>query len=177
MDWSKAKTIIIIALLITNVFMGSMYISEQKEDQKERELAAESAVRYAQERGVTVRAELPSELKKLPVLFVNLNYEGTGEHHNHKGIPVESSGDADAEIIPESEGETSGQLITSSNALIKLLDGFDGDIPEGLDIDRVSLVYWVDMSLNTGYALEDTAVPAWKFESGADCYYIEAFAE
>lgn len=177
MDWSKAKTIIIIALLITNLFMGSVYISDYRDTMAERELAAESAIRYASQRGVAVSAELPADIKKLPVLFVSFDYGGSGEIHTHKGLPVEASGDFTAEIIPESAGDTNGQLISASDALIKLLDGFSGKIPEGLNIDKVSLVYWVDTSLSAEYALEDTAIPAWKFESGAESYYIEAFAE
>ena len=177
MDWSKAKTIIIIALLITNLLMGGFYLSGYRGEMQERKLAAESAVQYAAQRGVTVSTELPVDLKKLPVLFVSFNYDGGRELHSHRGLPVEASGDLDAEIVPESEGDTNGLLIPASKALIKLLESTDGNIPEGLDIDRVSLVYWVDTSLSGGYALEDTAIPAWKFESGTDCYYIEAFAE
>lgn len=177
MDWSKAKTIIIIALLMTNLLMGGFYLSGYREDMQERKLAAESAVQYAAQKGVTVSTELPADLKKLPVLFVSLNYDGSGKLHSHRGLPVEASGDFGGEIVPESEGETGGLLIPASKALLKLLDSFGGNIPEGLDIDKVSLVYWVDTSFSGGYALEDTAIPAWKFESGSDCYYIEAFAE
>ena len=177
MDWSKAKTIIIVALLLTNLFMGSVYLSESKEAAQERRLAAESAVKYAAQKGVTVSAELPVDIRKLPVLFVSFDYSGSKEIHTHKGLPVEASGDFAAEIIPESAGDTNGQLITASEALIKLLDGSGGSVSAGTDIDKVSLVYWVDTSLSAEYALEDTAIPAWKFESGSDCYYIEAFAE
>ena len=177
MDWSKAKTIIIIALLVTNLLMGGFYLSGYREDLQQRRLAAESAVRYAEQRGVSVSAELPVDQKKLPVLFVSFNYDGGGEVHTHKGLPVEASGDLDAEILPESEGDTDGLLIAASKALVKLIDGFEGSVPQGLDIEKVSLVYWVDTSLSSESALEDTAIPAWKFESGGNCYYIEAFAE
>lgn len=177
MDWSKAKTIIIIALLITNLFMGSVYISGYRDTMEQRQLAAESAVEYAKLKGVIVKAELPVEIKKLPVLFVSLDYGGEKRINTRRGLPVEASGDFPGEIKPESEGDTKGQLITASEALIKLLDSFKGEIPQDLVIEKVNLVYWVDMSLSGGYALEDTAIPAWKFESGPDCYYIEAFAE
>ena len=71
--------------------------------------------------------------------------------------------------------DTNGLLISASEALIKLLD--DEAVQDGLEIDEVSLVYWVDTSLSSEYALEDTAIPAWKFAGNRGCYYVEAFAQ
>ncbi len=179
MDWSKAKTILIIALLISNLFMGSLYLSRLSDREDELEAAAQNVVRYAQAQGIKVDAELPAEERRMPVLFVYLKYGQTTEApmHEYKGVPVEAAEGLNAEIIPESEGDTKGRLISASDALLKLLESFGNDVPQGLEISEVSLIYWLNPLVTDGSTLEDTAVPAWKFVTNMGDYRVEAFVD
>lgn len=174
MDWSKAKTILIVALLITNIIIGSAYISGINKEKANMEAAARNAAAYAQSRGVNVRCEIPAEKNKLPVLFVSLDRSGIAEECHYKGIAVETDKSFVGRIIPEGQGDADAELISASNALLKLI----GDMGESdMTIDDISVVYWLDLSLGDDVAAKDTAVPAWKFSGPDGVYYIEAFGE
>ena len=179
MDWSKAKTILIIALLISNIFMGSLYLSRLSDREYGLEAAAQNVVRYARAQGIKLDVELPTEERRMPVLFVYLKYgQAAGVPAiEYKGVPVEAAEGLNAEIIPENEGDTKGRLISASDALLKLLDGFGDDVPQGLEISEVRLIYWLNPLITDGSTLEDTAVPAWKFVTNMGDYRVEAFVD
>lgn len=173
MDWSKAKTILIIALLITSMVLGGVYAGRCIKENRQLKAEVGSTVLYAQKRGAVISCELPWASQKLPVLFVTLNRTENAEIHTYKDIPVEAGDGFPAEIVPKNEGEARGRLKSASSALIELL----GKIPpEGLEIQGVELVYWLDPSYADASATEDTAIPAWKLTTGSGVYYIEAFA-
>ena len=175
MDWSKAKTILIIALLVTNLVMGGTYLGERNKERAAQQSAAQNAVVYAQLHGVDVRCPLPYDEKKLPVLFVSIDRNGTSGECEYKGIPVEAGEGFAGSIVPEGQGDAKGRLISAANALVKLINEL-GDA-EGLEITDVSVVYWLDRSLGDDVAAKDTAIPAWKFEGPDGVYYIQAFEE
>ena len=217
MDWSKAKTILIAALLITNLILGGFYLKKHSETEHAEETAVRNAVAYAQKMNIRFPEILPKSVDRLPVLFVSFRSEADPQIHSYKGYSVEAPGLAETEVIPEEEGEASGRLITVSSAILKFLNGIfapaaadrdlfsaedlsmqpAGDLsmqpadefslqgaedpvlqisPEGKpsSVLRMELVYVVYDADTLGSALEDTAVPAWKFVTDSGDYYVKA---
>ena len=209
MDWSKAKTILIAALLITNLILGGFYLKKHSETEHAEETAVRNAVAYAQKMNIRFPEILPKSVDRLPVLFVSFCSEADPQIHSYKGYSVEAPGLAETEVIPEEEGEASGRLITVSSAILKFLNGIfapaaaDRDLfsaedfsmqpadefslqgaedpvlqisPEGKpsSVLRMELVYVVYDADTLGSALEDTAVPAWKFVTDSGDYYVKA---
>jgi len=177
MDWSKAKTILIAALLITNVILGSFYFNEKNSAKKAEEKAAENAVAFAEGKGVSFETPLPESEEKLPVVFVRFQSSAQPQVQQYRGLSVEAPTLSDTEVIPEKEGDNSGKLIPVSEAILRFIDSFENGVPEKMTVTGMELVYIVYGSADLGAALEDTAVPAWKFITSSGNYYVEAFAQ
>jgi hypothetical protein len=70
MDWTKAKTILIIALLITNIFLFVTYtVSNADNGPSEEELLNET-IALLEEKKIYVKDNLPGVHQKMPVLMV-----------------------------------------------------------------------------------------------------------
>ena len=177
MDWSKAKNILIIALLLTNLALGGFYFAKRSDADRSAERAAEYAAEYAQAEGLRLECELPAEAPKLPVLFVSVYYEEPDAAvHSYKGIPVEADTQLDVELIPNQPGETAGSVISAADALLKLIQEHGEELRDpAAAIRSVELVYLIDEFDLNERTLEDTAVPAWKFSAGGRSFFIKAY--
>lgn len=70
MDWTKAKTILIVALLITNLFLLATYTLVKADDgPTEEELQAET-IALLEQKHIYVKGSLPVQHGKMPVLLV-----------------------------------------------------------------------------------------------------------
>lgn len=70
MDWTKAKTILIIALLVTNIFLFVTYtMSNADNGPSEEELLSET-IALLEEKKIYVKGNLPNVHQKMPVLMV-----------------------------------------------------------------------------------------------------------
>ena len=73
MDWSKAKSVLIIAFIITNIFL-IYHIEKDMFDQDALSARSENkikeVVQILQERGIEVKADVPMDVLELPVLDV-----------------------------------------------------------------------------------------------------------
>lgn len=175
MDWSKAKNIIIAALLVTNLAIGTFYISQLRNDAKAREASVEAACRYLESVGIDIEAEVPLKTRNLPVLFVNVS-KGQYEPVSWEGLPVEVIG-ANIALSPLSEGDLAGSTIGADRALLKLYSQLgEEEKAAGLKVEGVDLVYLLDVR-NAVVASQDTAVPSWKISTSRGVYYIEAYSE
>ncbi len=72
MDWTKAKTILIGALLVANIFM--LYIFLDKEKEPTAETLHEETIALLKTKNIFVEGELPALPKKMPVLMVEYSY-------------------------------------------------------------------------------------------------------
>lgn len=70
MDWTKAKTILIIALLITNLFLIIMHGSVKAENQPEEEMLLNETIELLETKNIYVDTELPVKHSKMPILSV-----------------------------------------------------------------------------------------------------------
>lgn len=177
MDWSKAKSILIIALVITNVLMASLYFGQQRETRLQSQAAAQSAAEYVASRGVVLECKVPTKEIKLPVLFVSFSEGNDAAELRYKNYPVELSGEGYGVPVSYSTGSAEGRVASASSALVSLVSGLDPDTADGLIISDISLVYWINRSGFSASAEEDTAVPAWKITTSEGVIYINAFSE
>lgn len=74
MDWTKAKTIVIIALLITNLFLIITYgISRGEPQRDEKERQAET-IALLEKRNIFIETEIPEGRGRMPVLTVEYDH-------------------------------------------------------------------------------------------------------
>ena len=170
MDWSKAKNILIIALVITNLILGTYFFNEQKKDSIWSDDYTEDVAEYLAMQGVAVSCDLPVEKKKLPVIFVSFSRDSA--ECSYKGIPVESEID---NAVFESAGKATAKMIPSAKAVMNLISQEDIST-DGLEILDVQLVYWTEHNGSSSSG-QDTAFPSWKIQTNAGKYYITAYYE
>jgi len=172
MDWSKAKTILIIALLITNVILGGFYANSYFADINSEKTSIENAREYLASRGVSVDCKVPVMAMKLPVIFVNFEVGANAKSMEFRGIPLVVLGETNANAVGCSSGSVGRRLGGASSAIIEACV-YNPDIKS---ISSVNLVYMVD---RTGYmtAGEDTAVPCWELTTDEGVFYYEAIVQ
>ena len=180
MDWSKAKTILIIALLITCLILGGILLWQKISAQKEDKEAAAAAKEYLESQGVSFNCDIPLTRPSLPVLFVGFypvyssqlpQYEDISEYSNVR-IEIEN-------ILPFmpmllSAGEEKAQVGTASSAVLKA--AADAENPNSLQINSINLIYYInaqDINENS----RDTAIPSWKIDTNQGVFYINAFEQ
>lgn len=69
LDWSKAKTILIVALLVVNLILASIYIIE-REREREYELSKSELIDKLSEKDILLNADIPNGESKLRELVV-----------------------------------------------------------------------------------------------------------
>ena len=69
MDWTKAKTILIVALLVTNIFLVILYVIVNDKDQAGDTLFEET-IALLEDKQIYIKGNLPVEHLKMPVLRV-----------------------------------------------------------------------------------------------------------
>lgn len=73
MDWTKAKTILLIALLITNLFLGAIYVFAQIRQNEDEEMLQKETIALLEAKQIYVETVLPLKHNKMPVL--NIRYD------------------------------------------------------------------------------------------------------
>lgn len=175
MNWSKAKTILIFALVITNVFLLVNYMSTEKKALKEIDLSTEATIEYLNGKGISLACDIPREARSLSVYsleFAAGDKGGAVYTTDIDGIRLEVIGLSEGKYI-RSITETEKQINTlpAYTALLKCIGSVSDKITE------IELVYLVDRAAFVGQEGEDTALPYWKISSGSNSYYYSAFAE
>lgn len=70
MDWTKAKTILIVALLMTNIFLVGMYVIVNANDGPTEEKLQAETIALLKAKNIYVKNDLPEGQQKIPVLTV-----------------------------------------------------------------------------------------------------------
>ena len=177
MDWSKAKNIIIAALLVANLMIGGNLWKQYSAEQTQLRLAAEETVAFLEAAGMQIDAPLPGQEKKLPVLFLRLHKDGealTETQYKDYPIVVEGSG-ISYEIA--GTGQQAAQTITAAEALLKLYARLSAERSvQGMRVEEIDLVYLLSPEA-ASYAAQDTASPAWRIRVDGRTYYVDAYGE
>ena len=176
MDWSKAKNIIIAALIAANIFIGFNYWQSLKDAKDARERSASYTASYLAGLGVTAECDLSAEEDKLPVLFVEIEPSEGEETLLKDGRELVLIGAEGQKAVPSGYGDNKGRVISASAASRRLVSLFGEDELKGLVIKGAELVYLVARTDLSGLGGQDTAVPAWRFDTSLGVRYVEAFA-
>lgn len=177
MNWSKAKTILIVALLIADLFIGSYYLSGLTRSRREEQQRAQDAVRYLQESGIEVEAALPQNAPKLPALTLQFSDGASGAvngpaHTTYEDVPIVLYGQEDSAGFSIEAGETMLEVAPAYRALLRILPTLkDAGVRKILVVE---LVYYVAES-GIEDASEDTALPHWGIFTDKGTYYEPAF--
>ena len=181
MDWTKAKTILIIALLITNIIIGYTYSEKLKEAEAQQIEQAISTREFLAQLGIEVETDIPAKPLKKPVLFVRFEPLVQGmqkEPVYYEEMLVEASDYNGSNIVPISYGETKRDLSSASYALLKLVSDFKKSADSPLTISKIELIYLVENAEYDQVISEDTAVPTWKITTGkGEYFYVNAYGE
>lgn len=143
MDWSKAKNVMIIALLITNAFLLYLFLDKNYE---KVETASETSIkRVLSEHDISLKTKIPEVRTKLPVLslsYTSPNGEIVEEKLKNRSFKLsESAGTQQYEKISNLFMEKMGFLLT---------DFVVGDISR--DEEKVTVPYF---SVYDGYIIDD----------------------
>ena len=177
MDWSKAKTILIIALLIVCILLGSLLGIKEIERKKLDASTLEQTKKYLESLEIEYNKDIPLSRPLLPVLFVE--YKGgetKTENPSYKGYPVCGGSETEMPCSIKEAGKKKARIMSASAALLQFIGDLHGDT-DGLSIENISLIYYIDNSLYAESSGNDTAIPTWKIESSAGNYYINAYSQ
>ena len=178
MDWNKAKSILIWALLITDLILAGVYISGTTKAYGTGKTQAEDCALYFEQRGVEINAELPFKPKKLAVLKVAFSEGPESDQFGrteYKGTALEIIGAKADSIAKIERGKTRIQTLPASSALLKLLPRILEDGQQ--DVQDIELIYYIDRSEYKGSGGEDTALIYWKITTESKVYYSPAYQE
>jgi len=154
MNWSKAKTILIIALLVTDLFLIFTYGKFGFGSDEFRDYKALSE--FLAQKNIFVDAGIiPKEHKDMAVQFVQ-----------KEGDELKAIGFHDKKQ----------KTISAAQGLLLFMT--QNEKEEAVYIESINMVYWLDESnLNTETAVSaDTAFPVWKIVyNGGEVSYIDAF--
>jgi len=180
MDWTKAKNILIIALLITNAIIATTYAVKVHEKNKEWSAEAAYTKAYFEDIGVSIQTDIPSKPLKMAVLFVRFETSDAQEPAApaYDGSILIESASSMVSIVPVRRGETKRLIASASYALLKYAAAAASNGEEPADIRDIELVYWVDYTEHDEKISEDTAIPAWKLSLSDDkVFYVNAYGE
>ena len=177
MDWSKAKNIIIAALLIANLMIGGNLLAQRNAQQARLRQAAEDTCAFLEQAGMQIDVPLPKQAEKLPVVFLRLHKSGEGlQEAQYKDYPIVVQGSGIGYEIAGT-GQQAAQTISAAEALLKLYAQLsaEGSVA-GTYVEAVDLVYLL-VPDDASYAAQDTATPAWRIVAGGRTYYVDAYGE
>lgn len=136
MDWSKAKTILIIAFIITNillvyVIMGENHINNEPTIKDE---FIEDVMKLLKDKNITVSAQIPKDIPHLNAMTVeyeNVNIQELNRNYfNNDGI-IEQDGDDLAKIVKDDES-----ILVINNRFIIYENKREREIYKDLDKDK-----------------------------------------
>jgi hypothetical protein len=178
MDWSKAKNIIIAALLVANLLIGGSLLMDVRGETQRLEQDAADCRAFLEHQGIAVETEIPPEGQRLPVLFVRMGGSGgQAPADSYRGYPIAVAGGS-ADFTITGSGEQSALTITAAEALLKLYADLsaEGGSLRGQAVEELELVYLLTVD-SSSRAAQDTAIPAWRVRLSGQDYYVGAYAE
>lgn len=125
MDWSKAKTILIIAFVVTNIFLGYVLLTNERQVETTiKESFVEDVIQILARKNITVGTEIPRDIPSLNTLMVE--YETVepsmvNKHFFNGEGKIENKGSGIIEISYGNEHIT----ITNNKTLLYINDNME----------------------------------------------------
>ncbi|MGI6751721.1 MAG: hypothetical protein ACOX4U_03775 [Anaerovoracaceae bacterium] len=155
MDWTKAKTILIIALLVANIFLIVTYGISRVEPQRSPEERQADTISLLEKRNIFIQAHIPEDKGRMPVLTVE--YDSLDQRlllrQMQRQIRLPAGEDTDEAVLKKVQQLLMDCGIWNDNVV------FDKIMREG---DRAMIYY---KNLVEGILLEDSYI-ACTFEGG-----------
>ena len=172
MDWSRAKSIMIAILLVCDLILGGMWLKERVDENREIAAANTAAVSYAENHGVSINCDIPSNSKRVYVLSLTFS-EGEGNvKSEYRNVPIEVLGSGTEEYLSGIKKKGSKiEVLPAYSAVLKSVSN------KTFSIDSIELIYLVDRSAYGGQGGQDTALPYWKLRAGNNYYYYAAYSD
>ncbi len=180
MDWTKAKNILIIALLATNGLIATMFGLKVAERRSAWESEALHTAAYFQEQGVGIPADVPHVPVKMPVLFVRYAdaLEGAEPDSAVSGSTRIEVTNPAVRVVPIRRGTNRREIESASYALLKYMAAASAQGERVPDVADIELIYLVDHPEHDQPITEDTAVSAWKLTlAEGTVFYVNAYGE
>ncbi len=175
MDWARAKSILIIALIICILILSSIYVGQVKQENEKISELTQNAIEYVEKKGIKINCAVPTDAPDMSVItlkFIAGDSAGGLSRTEYDGMPLEIVGLKSSSFIESIQGTgVDLKVLPAYTALLKSLESVTDAI------DDLELIYLVDRSAYAGEAGEDTALPYWKVSSGGNSYYYAAYAE
>ncbi|HHX14161.1 MAG TPA: hypothetical protein GX726_04290 [Clostridiales bacterium] len=83
MDWSKAKTIIIIALVLANLFLLTVFLLNRSKEQMSSDILEKDVIELLQRNGIELAIALPEYDREMPKLKVEYERKSTAAIQNY----------------------------------------------------------------------------------------------
>ncbi|HVI41101.1 MAG TPA: two-component system regulatory protein YycI [Anaerovoracaceae bacterium] len=148
MDWTKAKSLLIVALIVTNLLLIATYYFQSDRFQNDRKEMQDATIKLLEEKNIFVETDIPKEHPRMPKLTVQ--YDKLNEDVIDEQL-------ANQEALPEAE-QTDENLISMTTGFIKrcnlMTENVTFDSIERTDkIIRVTYKNYID-----GIAIEDSDI-------------------
>ena len=174
MDWSRAKSILIAALIVVNLILTGVYYNQQRDKVLEIAASTDSAIEYLESKGIDVVCAVPKKTERVRVVTLRFKegaIPGGLARTVYEDLPIEVLGIRSSDYIEAiQETDIDIEVLPAYTALLKSLESVSGEI------DDLELIYLVDRTAYSG-AGQDTALPYWKVSSAGNSYYYAAFGE
>ncbi len=114
MDWTKAKSILIMALLITNLVLIGTYVFQNNRFGNDEEMMQEATVKLLAEKNIFVETDIPERHKRMPKLTVQYDTMDEdviqGQLAGQKPLPVSERSDENLIAMADSFIEACGLM-------------------------------------------------------------------
>lgn len=101
MDWTKAKSILIAALVVTNLILVATYVFQNKSFENDEEEMQDVTIKLLAEKNIYVETEIPKEHQRMPKLTVQydkMNKDVINEQLENQS-PLDEAEQTDDEFI------------------------------------------------------------------------------
>lgn len=151
MDWSKAKTILIVAFLITNLILGFVLLSGDKQAESTiKKSFIEDVTSLLNKKNIFIDTEIPKEIPSLNIL--NVEYEVIGAYELNK---IYFNGEGRIETLDQdtiSITDNDENILIANKKITRYVNSKDIEIYKDLNIDiakDIALEFLEDKKYNT----------------------------
>lgn len=150
MNWHKAKTVLLIALLVTDIFLAGVLIVDQRRIAPREDSIAfhRETKKLLEKNGITLSASIPKDGEHLPVLDVEYEHD-TADKWNERMFQGKGKITADRDQLLTIEGAHAKLEITDNRHLIYTADHTSNRSPEQKEAEQVAKSFLEERKFST----------------------------
>lgn len=150
MNWHKAKTVLLIALLLTDLFLAGVLLLDQRRISPKEDSAAfhRETEKLLKKSGITLAASIPKDGEKLPILDVEYEHD-TADHWNERMFRGKGKITADRDQLLTIEGIHAKLKITDNRRIIYTADHTSNRSLEKKEAEQVAKRFLEERKFST----------------------------